>query len=182
MLIEFGQYFLILLWFFLPAAVANMICGLVRYVPFLNQPIDFGHSWRGKRIFGDHKTFRGFFFGIMAAIIVAYVQVKIYNVNNIYYSFDYSKLNFWLWGFLSGFGALFGDLIRSFFKRRIGIKPGGIWFPFDQADYIIGAAIFTSLYGTLSWRQYLASIIFSIIVHPLINYMAYLLKIQKNKF
>jgi len=36
------------------------------------------------------------------------------------------------------FGALLGDIVESFFKRRKGIERGKDWIPFDQLDFIIG--------------------------------------------
>ena len=41
------------------------------------------------------------------------------------------------------FGALFGDIIESFFKRRIGKNRGENWIPFDQLDFIVGVLIFS---------------------------------------
>ena len=40
------------------------------------------------------------------------------------------------------FGALIGDIIESFFKRRIGKGRGEDWIPFDQIDFILGALFF----------------------------------------
>ena len=48
--------------FFLPAAVGNVTPIFINRVPILNQwktPIDLGVSWRGKRVFGANKTWRG---------------------------------------------------------------------------------------------------------------------------
>ena len=43
------------------------------------------------------------------------------------------------------FGALMGDIIESFFKRRIGKKRGEDWIPFDQLDFILGVLFFSFL-------------------------------------
>ncbi|KAA0006124.1 MAG: CDP-archaeol synthase, partial [Thermoplasmata archaeon] len=39
------------------------------------------------------------------------------------------------------FGALLGDIVESFFKRRVGKERGEDWIPFDQVDFLIGALI-----------------------------------------
>jgi len=39
------------------------------------------------------------------------------------------------------FGALLGDMMESFFKRRIGRDRGQDWIPFDQLDFIVGALV-----------------------------------------
>jgi CDP-2,3-bis-(O-geranylgeranyl)-sn-glycerol synthase len=43
------------------------------------------------------------------------------------------------------FGALLGDIIESFFKRRVGRKRGEDWIPFDQIDFILGVLFFSFL-------------------------------------
>lgn len=182
MLVNFWVYFLKLVWLFLPAGAANMLAGLSKKFPIFNYPIDGGRRWRGKRIFGDHKTWRGFIFGLFGGILMAYLQVALYSPDKSYYLFDYSQFNFWWWGSLSGLGALLGDLIRSFFKRRVDIRPGGVWFPFDQTDWIIGAIIFMSFYVHLTWSHIITAVLLSLVVHPLVNYICYLFHIQKNKF
>lgn len=179
---ELWHYFLQLVWLFLPAGCANMMTGISRRFPILAYPVDGGKTWRGKRIFGDHKTWRGFVFGIFGGLAMAYIQAAVYSPDNTYYLIDYSQINFWYWGLLSAMGALLGDLIRSFFKRRVGIEPGGMWFPFDQTDWIIGAIIFMSLYVRIEWQHLAISLILSIAIHPIVNYVSYLLRIQKNKF
>ncbi len=182
MLTYLWVYFLQLVWLFLPAGAANMLAGLSKKFPVLDYPVDGGRYWRGKRIFGDHKTWRGFVFGLFGGILTAYIQASFYSPYNIYYLVDYSKINFWYWGLLSGLGALLGDLVRSFFKRRVNILPGKIWFPFDQIDWIIGAIIFMSFYVRISWLNIIVAIALSTVIHPFINYICYLLRIQKNKF
>jgi len=47
------------------------------------------------------------------------------------------------------FGALIGDIIKSFFKRRIGKKRGQDWIPFDQIDFILGVLFFSFLMAGL---------------------------------
>ena len=62
------------IWFSLPMYAANMMPVFVKRVPFLDIPVDMGKTWRGKPIFGNHKTVRGFVFGTLSAIIVVYIQ------------------------------------------------------------------------------------------------------------
>ena len=44
-------------------------------------------------------------------------------------------------GLLLGSGALIGDAVKSFFKRKEGIKPGNRFIPWDQLDYSIGSLV-----------------------------------------
>ena len=41
----------------------------VKKINFLNYSVDFNKTWNGKRILGDHKTYRGFFFGTLGAFL-----------------------------------------------------------------------------------------------------------------
>src|SRR3989338_11353728 len=118
-------------YFMLPAYFANMAPVIVKKINILNLPIDFNKKISNKPIFGKNKTIRGLFFGVLFAIIIAYAQSVFYD-NNIIAGIslvDYS--NWLLLGFLMGFGAILGDLIKSFVKRRLDYKPGKPFVPWD---------------------------------------------------
>jgi CDP-2,3-bis-(O-geranylgeranyl)-sn-glycerol synthase len=135
------------LWFFVPAYLANMSPVLVqRWFRRLATPIDAGRSFRGKRIFGDHKTWRG----ILAGIVVG---TATYELQRLLAAagfaarlalIDYADDPL-LPGFLMGLGTGVGDAAKSFFKRRIDIPPGASWPVFDQLDFMAGAYLFVSL-------------------------------------
>jgi CDP-2,3-bis-(O-geranylgeranyl)-sn-glycerol synthase len=44
------------------------------------------------------------------------------------------------------FGAIFGDLIESFIKRRLKIPSGAPFTPRDQTDYIVGMIVFSYIF------------------------------------
>jgi len=159
-----------LFWFFLPAGVANIVPRLVSKINFLGNPIN-------EKLFGSHKTWRGLIFGVLAAIIFVFIQ-KLIGWDSIV---DYSSVNVILLGFLLGFGGIFGDVIKSYFKRRVGIAPGKSWIPFDQIDFVLGGLVFVFWYVDLSVIQALIIFLMYSLLHPIVNYIAYLLKIQKNK-
>lgn len=170
------------IWFFLPAGLANIAAALSKHTDFLNTPIDFGKTLGGKPVFGRNKTWRGFLFGILIGILVFWLQKYLYNLEPIkkISFFDYNQYNFLL-GFLFGFGAVFGDLVKSFFKRRFDILPGQSWIPFDQIDYTIGAFLFAGLIYFPGWKIFFYTILIGFLLHMLCNLIAYLLKLQKNK-
>lgn len=62
------------MWLLLPAAVANIAPVLVKKINFLNSPVDFGATFFGKSLFGRNKTWRGFFFGVLAGLLFIFVQ------------------------------------------------------------------------------------------------------------
>jgi CDP-2,3-bis-(O-geranylgeranyl)-sn-glycerol synthase len=57
---------------------------------------------------------------------------------------DYGASHPWLPGALLGLGAGLGDAVKSFFKRRRDIAPGGSWLGFDQLDFMLGAYVCVS--------------------------------------
>lgn len=154
---------------------------LFKWVPF-STPIDFNKKIKGKAIFGPHKTYRGFIFGFLAAVAFIYLQRALAPSMSAIVMIDYNSINVWLWGFLLGWGALFGDLVSSFFKRRLDISPGKSWVPLDQIDWIVGALIFSVFYIEVDWLMAATAVFLSFIFHPLFNYAAYILRIKKNKF
>lgn len=172
------------LWFFLPAGLANGVPVFAAKLPFLkafNFPLDFYATFRGKRILGDHKTVRGLLSGILISILTVYLQIYLYQQVPFIRSFisiDYSSINPILFGFLSAVGALGGDAVKSFFKRQLGIPAGKSWFPFDQIDYVIGGMITTSLYIQLTLPQYLILFVLWFLIHPIATVIGYLLKLR----
>lgn len=176
------NFILSIIWLFLPAGLANASPALFRWLPVFNSPIDFGKSINGKRILGDNKTWRGLICGTFIAIFFVYIQKIIYPLTSEFSIINYSEINFLLFGFLLGFGALFGDIVESFFKRRKNLEPGESWVPFDQIDWILGGAILLNIYILLPIKTNLGILIIFGIIHPAVNHAAYWLGIRKTKF
>jgi CDP-2,3-bis-(O-geranylgeranyl)-sn-glycerol synthase len=170
-----------LIWFFLPAIFANMSPNVFKTLPFLNYPLDFNIKFHGRPLLGKNKTYRGFFFGVLMALLIIIIQKTLYPYMASFSLVNYNEINIYLLGFLLGFGALFGDSLKSFFKRRFNIKPGKPWIPFDQIDWFIGALISVSFYVRFSLKEITISIIITTLFHPVINFISYSLGLQKNK-
>lgn len=175
------------LWFFLPAALANVTPIFAAHISFLKKydyPIDFYKKYKGKRIFGAHKTIRGFIIGIIFATITLWLQQIIVNNSSLIADLtsqtDYSAIPVLIVGPLFGIGALMGDAIESFFKRQRGIKPGDGWFPFDQTDYIIGGALATMPFIKLSIMQYIVLIIIWLIIHLIASFIGFKLHLKEK--
>ena len=140
------------LWLIFPAYVANASAVIVGG----GIPIDFGKKWKdGKRILGDGKTWRGLFSGTFMGMTTGFgLAVAAYYINSSEYGFlnltNYEGFPLMIPIIFSVcFGALLGDVIESFFKRRIGKDRGENWFFFDQLDFILGALFFSFLMSGL---------------------------------
>jgi len=159
-------------------------------------PIDGGRMFRGKRILGDHKTWRGLVAGIVAATLVLALQqgivshygwfAQVIGEANIMPLDDtilgvaerYAALPVLLLGPLFAIGALGGDALKSFLKRQVGVAPGKSWFPFDQLDFIIGGALAIALFIRFSFLQYLLLISAWLILNMAVTYLGWLLKLK----
>lgn len=175
------------LYFFLPAYIANMIPVFAAKIlgKRFDTPVDFGKTLNGKPLFGSHKTWRGLITGIIGGILIAWLQQYLYSTNLFFEELsilDYSVVNIVAFGFLLSFGALAGDMVKSFFKRRMNIKPGKPWIPFDQLDFVIGGLLVTAIIFIPSFWIILTLLIISPILHILTNNIGYLIKVKDTKW
>lgn len=170
-------------YFVLPAYFANMapvFFARLGWLKFLARPIDAGRIISREFIFGENKTWRGLVAAVIMGVAISSIQKLLYQFDFFQQIslFDYSKY-FLIFGFLAGLGAILGDLLKSFFKRRLKIKSGLSWPVFDQLDFVFGFLL--AIYWLVRPS---AAIIFIIIAltlffHPVVNLSAYFLKIKK---
>jgi len=172
------------LWFILPAYVANTVPVYVAKLPFLknfSKPIDFGKSFKGKRIFGDNKTYRGLIFGVLIGTLVGILQTNFQiPANNFFHSANLPEMTPQLALMLS-FGALIGDMVGSFVKRRVGFKPGQHAPLLDQVNFIFGAYFFSYLLTfRIDYDQFFVVLIITPTIHLFFNFIAWLYKLKKE--
>ncbi len=160
---------------FLPAGIANLTPVIGNKIPLLARwktPLDFGKSYRGKRIFGANKSWRGIVSGSLCGGLTSLITGHYLSTQ---YALSFVGLQLFLFGAWIGFGALLGDAVESFFKRQAGVKPGHSWFPWDQLDYIIGGVIFSLVFVREPLTVYLAIFGLYFGLHLLVSYVGYLL-------
>ena len=81
-----------------------------------------------------------------------------------------------------GAGAMTGDCVKSFFKRRRGVAPGGTWIPFDQLDFVAGALLFAWQRAALGWTDVAIILVLSFIGHILVNHLGYWLGVRDARW
>jgi len=81
-------------------------------------------------------------------------------------------------GFLLGFGALLGDALGSFLKRRLGIGRGKPAPILDQLDFLIVALILVSFVVELNVFFVVIAIVLTLVMHLIANGGAYLLGLK----
>ena len=171
-------------YFMLPAYVSNL-SGLAFGG---GKPVDGGKNWSdGRRIIGNGVTWKGFFNGTVLGTLVGVVL----GIVGTFYG-DLSTLTGGvidlhvygsiigglILGFLMAFGALSGDLVGSFLKRRIGLQSGEPAPFMDQLDFVLGALILSLLMVRISWSFFIMIVVLSLVFHLGSNTIAYLLGIK----
>jgi CDP-2,3-bis-(O-geranylgeranyl)-sn-glycerol synthase len=155
------------LWFIFPAYCANAI-------PVIfggGHPVDFGKIfWDGKPILGSHKTLRGFFSGLVVGTLVGFLQTLLFQ--HVLFQYDAQLRYDVLLGFMLSLGALVGDLVESFIKRRLDLPPGSSLPIADQLDFVVGAFLFSLPVSPL---PSLLTVLIILVITPLIHFLTNLL-------
>ena len=165
---ELIAHLLQLAYLMLPAYAANMAPPFTRFWTGWNRPI------QGAAL-GSHKTVVGVAVGIAAAVLTSAIQAAIQSASPL---LDYSH---WPWlGLGFGFGAMAGDCLKSYFKRRRRIAPGRPWIPFDQLDFVVGALLVVGPFTSLDFRDVILILAMSFAGDLVVNRFAYRFGIKSS--
>ena len=171
-------------YFMLPAYVANL-SGLAFGG---GTPVDGGKECKdGRRLIGNGVTWKGMqngtiigtlvgvvlgiigtFYGDLSALTGGIIDLHVYG----------SVFGGLILGFLMAFGALLGDAVGSFLKRRIGLERGAPAPIMDQLDFVIGALALSLLGVQISWEFFIIIALLSLVLHLGSNTFAYLIGIK----
>ena len=172
------------------AGIAQGLCIKYDWLSRLRRPLDLGRAYKGKRIFGDHKTWRGLTINVLfcslGAIIQAWLQGKGV-LPQWLFLLDY-KSHALTVGVLIGLGMTVGELPNSFLKRRFDIPPGksregplGIaFFIYDQVDLTIGIWVFLFFLIRPSLWLVLWSLLLTLALHLAVSSVGYFLGMRKT--
>ena len=145
-------------------------------------PVDMGRNFfDGKRIFGNGKTYRGLITGIAAGIAIGLFQMWLSGI----YGWENLPLHTFTSITLLSAGALLGDLIKSFFKRRFGKERGAKWPIADQYDLVAGAFLLLLvldpawLFANVTIPVFILILVLTPILHRVVNIIGYHIKVKE---
>ena len=133
----------IAVWVMLPAYIPNNVA----VVAGGGRPIDAGRTWRGARLLGDGKTWRGTIFGTAAGLLVALLLNQLHSTATGATGFGLPEFTIPAAVALP-FGAMLGDILASFLKRRTGRERGASFPVVDQLDFVVVALALTAIVAT----------------------------------
>lgn len=126
-------------WIIFPAYIANSSAVIFGH----GTPVDFGRKLGdGRRVFGNGKTWYGLLGGTLAGVAFGFGEILGSSIQYPNHHWGYGPSpNAYFIALLIPLGALLGDLLGSFIKRRYGLTRGES-IPFlDIYDLIIGVFI-----------------------------------------
>jgi CDP-2,3-bis-(O-geranylgeranyl)-sn-glycerol synthase len=177
------------LWVLLPAMIANATATIPRG---RGPPMDFGRLWPrdGRRVLGASKTWSGFWFGTLFAIPFGLLEAWLYLLAppslQIVPSYGPTVLAAVPLVVLLCAGAMTGDALGSFVKRRLGRDSGARTLALDQLPFVllpvgVGVVLFPSVFvptfvslEALAWL-----LVYTLGLHALFNYIGYYAGLKK---
>ena len=161
---------------FLPAFLANASPVVAKNIPGIRRL-----SWPiNAKLLGKNKTVRGLVTGIIVGILTGIILYLLRygfieylpSYTDIYNLYS-SLIGAIIVGGILATGALVGDIVKSFVKRRLGKKPGTMFQPWDGIDYMVGAMIFILPWYQVSFFECLFLLIAWPLLSLLMNTIAY---------
>lgn len=172
-----------ILWVLLPAYLANAAATFPRG---RGPPMDLGRRWPwdGRRILGSSKSVSGFVSGSFAFLWVGLLQQYLVSIAppdlKVVPAYGSGLLAAVPVVLLLSVGALTGDALGSFLKRRLDVPPGGRVPLLDELLFVavpVGAgvllfpAVFVTTFGSV--EAILWTAVFTLGLHRLFNGVGY---------
>jgi CDP-archaeol synthase len=176
---------------FILAGIAQTVWLRSRQSRRFAQPLDRGRTWRGRRIFGDNKTWKGLVVMIPAVGLAFLTMRCLFGLRESWLEQLWPHgLFIYLWlGCAAGLGYALGELPNSFIKRQLDIPPGqiartgtGKWLNFfiDQTDSVIGALVALIPFVHIPWQAAFAILLTGPVVHWIFNVVLKLLGLKSR--
>lgn len=178
------------LWLSAPVILAALVHTAIirlRLLEPLKRPIDGGRTFRGRRLFGDNKTWRGVVVMIAGCAAVALLQSVARPASWLEYEgIDYSPRGMAITGALLGLGFVLGELPNSFIKRQRDVAPGARGSPFfvilDQVDSLFGCLLCLCLVWIPPWTVWAWVMLLGAGAHMFVNWVMVRAGVKKSVF
>lgn len=177
------------LWLLLPAYVANALATIPRG---RGPPMDFGRVWPGdgRRVFGPSKSWSGFLFAGFVAMPVGLLEAWLILIAppslRLVPTLAPSVLAAVPLVAVLTFGAMTGDAVGSFVKRRAGRDSGRRTLLLDQLPFVLvpialGFATYPALFVSVfaRWQAVLWLVVFTLGLHVGFNWIGYKAGLKK---
>jgi CDP-archaeol synthase len=186
--------FYVIAYLFFPLLVGLALHGFcIKYdaLAFLCRPIDRGRKFRGERIFGDNKTYRGVVVVSLGTVIGFGLQSlllhRIASVRSVEL-FDYTFFKSVTLGGAVGVAAMLSELPNSFIKRRFDIAPGRgakgwkgvVFYVYDQIDFLLGSWLVLAIVVPVTAGRVLFSAGLLLVAHQLMSSVGYALGMRRT--
>ncbi|QRV13997.1 CDP-2,3-bis-(O-geranylgeranyl)-sn-glycerol synthase [Haloterrigena salifodinae] len=168
-------------WAMLPAYVPNNAAVLAGG----GRPIDGGRTWGDKRMLGDGKTWRGTAAGIVAGLALAGLLTVVAPAVADATGIDVPEFEP-LAALGLAAGAMLGDILASFLKRRSGRQRGAMFPGLDQLDFVVVSLPLTALlarewfFEVFTMGVIAVVVILTPILHVTTNMIAYKLGLKNE--
>jgi CDP-2,3-bis-(O-geranylgeranyl)-sn-glycerol synthase len=180
---------LAVLWLMLPAYIANAFATFPRG---RGPPMDFGRIWPrdGRRVLGTSKTWSGLLFGGFVGIPFCLLEAWLIllappNLALVPVLAPTVLAAVPLAALLT-FGAMTGDALGSFIKRRLGRPSGGRAILLDQMPFVlvpigIGLLVYPALFLEVfgNWAAVLWLLVYTLGLHAAFNWVGFKLGLKK---
>ena len=180
------------LYLYAPLLLSAAVSGVIMRFDWLRplrRPIDFGLTLRGKRVFGDSKTWRGLAVAVGGCILGATIQRYAIGASARSLALlDYETLDVFAFGAAMGGTAIVGELPNSFVKRRLNIAPGAtasgplsiLLYVWDQIDLLTLSLPVLSFWVRVDLKLVLSSVIVGLTLHPLTSLVGYAMGARRS--
>ena len=141
--------------------IAAVVCG-----DWGARPVDGGRRWAdGRRLLGDAKTWRGVALAPLATGLGAVLL-------------DWPAML----GVVIGGGAMLGDLLSSFVKRRLGVPTSGMSLGLDQIPEAMVPLLAVADAFALSWPDIVATVAGFIVLELALSRVLYRFGIRDRPY
>ncbi len=121
-------------WAMLPAYLPNSAAVVFGG----GRPLDLGYQWRGRRVLGDGKTWRGTLGGWATGTALALGLNQLLPIASGFLGVALPRFPIAA-ALALPLGSMLGDICASFLKRRSGRERGQSVPVLDQLDFVVGA-------------------------------------------